>query len=38
MGRACAIAWIIFIIIVILTILNFKISNKWVYYESGDRA
>ncbi len=38
MGRACAIAWIIFVIIVILTVLNFKISNKWVYYESGDRA
>ncbi len=38
MGRACAIAWIIFLIVVALTILNFRLSNKWVYYESGDRG
>lgn len=34
MGRACAIAWVIFLIVVVLTIINFKISDKWVYYES----
>lgn len=37
MGRACAIAWVIFLIVVVLTIINFKISDKWVYYESEDR-
>ena len=38
MGRACAIAWIIFLIVLVLTAINFKLSNKWVYYESGDKA
>lgn len=33
MGKASAIAWIIFIIVMILTVINFKVSNKWVYYE-----
>jgi len=37
MGYACAIAWIIFIMTVILTIINFKLSNKWVFYEGGER-
>lgn len=37
MGRACAIAWIIFLIVVVLTVFNFRISNKWVYYESEDK-
>ena len=36
MGRACAIAWIIFLIVVVLTVINFKISDKWVYYESEE--
>jgi multiple sugar transport system permease protein len=33
MGKASAIAWMIFIIVMILTVINFKFSNKWVYYE-----
>ena len=37
MGRACAIAWVIFLIVVVLTVINFRISDKWVYYESEDR-
>ncbi|QOV18811.1 sugar ABC transporter permease [Blautia liquoris] len=32
MGKACAIAWVLFIIIMILTVVIFKGSNKWVYY------
>ncbi len=33
MGSACAIAWVLFTIIMILTFILFKTSNKWVYYE-----
>jgi len=33
MGNACAIAWILFIIIVIFTAIIFKGSKGWVYYE-----
>lgn len=35
MGSACAIAWILFLIITVLTSLTFKSSPMWVYYE-GD--
>jgi multiple sugar transport system permease protein len=35
MGRACAIAWVLFIIIMMITMLIFKSSRNWVYYE-GD--
>lgn len=37
MGSASAIAWILFAIIMILTYVVFRTSNKWVYYE-GDGA
>ncbi|RDW22194.1 spermidine/putrescine ABC transporter permease [Oceanobacillus arenosus] len=36
MGYASAMAWILFIIVLILTILIFKSSAKWVYY-GGDK-
>ena len=32
MGIACAMAWILFVILGILTAVNFAISGKWVYY------
>ena len=32
MGIACAMAWILFIILGALTAINFAISGKWVYY------
>ena len=32
MGSACAIAWVLFIIIMILTAVMFKLQKKWVYY------
>ncbi|MBW7454014.1 carbohydrate ABC transporter permease [Paenibacillus sepulcri] len=35
MGYACAIAWVLFIIIMLFTVLLFKSSKKWVYYENG---
>lgn len=37
MGSACAIAWILFIIITILTVIIFKTSKSWVYYEGEGR-
>ncbi len=36
MGYASAMAWVLFVIVMILTFLHFKLSKKWVYYESGD--
>jgi multiple sugar transport system permease protein len=36
MGYAMAMAWILFVIVMILTALNLKYSRNWVYYEGGD--
>ncbi len=36
MGYASALAWILFVVIVVFTILQFKLSNRWVYYEGGE--
>ena len=35
MGYASSLAWILFIIILAFTALQFDISRRWVYYESG---
>lgn len=35
MGGACALAWILFIIVGIFTVLVFKSSDSWVFYEGG---
>lgn len=37
MGYASAMAWIMFIIILGLTIIQFQIAGRWVYYESEGR-
>ena len=37
MGYASALAWILFIIIVVLTVLQFRLSRSWVYYEGGEK-
>lgn len=34
MGYASAMAWVLFVIILICTLIAFKTSSKWVYYES----
>lgn len=34
LGSSCAIAWVLFVIIMIATMLIFKTSKSWVYYES----
>jgi len=36
MGNASAIAWVLFIVTMILTYVIFKTSQKWVYYEGGE--
>jgi multiple sugar transport system permease protein len=33
MGLAAAVAFMVFIVIIILTIINFSFSKKWVFYE-----
>lgn len=35
MGYAAAIAWILFLVIITITALQFKISQRWVYYEAN---
>lgn len=37
MGYASALAWVLFVIVVAFTILQFRLSNRWVYYEGGDQ-
>ena len=32
MGNACAVAWVLFLIIMVLTAVIFKFSDQWVYY------
>jgi multiple sugar transport system permease protein len=34
MGGGSAIAWILFVIILLLTIAQLRLANRWVYYES----
>jgi multiple sugar transport system permease protein len=34
MGYAAALAWVLFFYILILTLIVYKFSNRWVYYES----
>jgi multiple sugar transport system permease protein len=33
MGYASAMAWILFTIVLIVTLIQFKFANRWVYYE-----
>ena len=32
MGYASAIAWLMFLVIFIMTVLTFRVSSRWVYY------
>jgi len=36
MGYACAMAWVLFVLVVLATIAVFKSSARFVYYESGE--
>jgi len=35
-GYASALAWIFFVIVVSLTLVNVRLSKRWVYYEGGE--
>lgn len=35
MGYASAMAWLLFVIILILTFIQLRLSKRWVYYEGG---
>lgn len=34
MGYASALAWVLFIIVLLFTLLQFRLSKRWVYYET----
>jgi len=36
MGYASAIAWVLFLIVVAITLIQFWASKRWVYYEAGN--
>ena len=36
MGYAAALAWILFLIIILVTIWQLNLARRWVYYESGE--
>ena len=36
MGYASAMAWILFGIVLVLTLIQFKLAPRWVHYESGE--
>ena len=36
MGYASAIAWMLFLLIVVVTLFQFRLSKRWVYYEAGE--
>lgn len=35
MGYASALAWALFVLVLLLTLVQFKMANRWVYYETG---
>jgi len=37
MGYASALAWILFFFILVFTLVQKKLGQRWVYYEAGDR-
>jgi multiple sugar transport system permease protein len=37
MGYASAMAWVMFAIIIVLTLIIFRTANRWVYYEGEER-
>jgi multiple sugar transport system permease protein len=38
MGTASALAWILFVVILALTVVQLKLAPRWVHYEMGDEA
>ena len=36
MGYGSAMAWVLFAIVLVVTIVQFKVARRWVYYEGGE--
>ena len=36
MGYGCTLAWVMFVVVLILTVILFVTSNRWVYYAGGN--
>ena len=36
MGYASAMAWVLFIIILVVTLIQLRLAKRWVYYETGE--
>ena len=36
MGYASAMAWLLFVVILVITVIQLRLSKRWVYYEGGD--
>lgn len=36
MGYASALAWLLFVVIMIFTLIQLRLSKRWVYYEGGE--
>jgi multiple sugar transport system permease protein len=36
MGMASALSWLFFLVVVVIAIVQFMVSRRWVYYESGE--
>jgi multiple sugar transport system permease protein len=34
-GYASAMAWVLFVIVLLITLVNFVMAKRWVYYEGG---
>lgn len=37
LGKASAMAWILFLILLVFTVIQFRQAAKWVYYEGGEK-
>lgn len=37
MGYAMAMSWILFVVVLVLTLINLKLAPRWVHYEGEDR-
>jgi ABC-type glycerol-3-phosphate transport system permease component len=36
MGRACALAWLLFVVVIVISVLLFWTARRWVYYAGAD--
>jgi ABC-type sugar transport system permease subunit len=37
MGYASALAWLLFVVVMVCTVILIKTSNRWVFYQGGFR-